>query len=58
MNNMATILKAFENDEQYEVELISTYRITHNRLLVYGVLTTTATVAKFAPVGFSLLHIE
>lgn len=37
---MATILKAFENDEQYEVELISKYIIQYFRLVVYGVLTT------------------
>ncbi len=40
MKNMATIIQAFENDKQYEIELISTYIIPYFRLLVYGVLTT------------------
>lgn len=40
MKNMATILQAFENDKQYEIELISTYIIPYFRLVVYGVLTT------------------
>ena len=37
---MATILQAFENDKQYEIELISTYRIPYFRLVVYVILTT------------------
>ena len=37
---MATILQAFENDKQYEIELISTHIIPYFRLVVYGVLTT------------------
>ena len=40
MKNMATIIQAFENDKQYEIELISTYIIPYFRLVVYGVLTT------------------
>lgn len=40
MKNMATIIQAFENDKQYEIELISTHIIPYFRLLVYGVLTT------------------
>ena len=40
MKNMATIVQAFENDKQYEIELISTYIIPYFRLVVYGVLTT------------------
>ena len=40
MKNMATIIQAFENDKQYEIELISIHRIPYFRLLVYGVLTT------------------
>ncbi|EEX21189.1 hypothetical protein BLAHAN_05925 [Blautia hansenii DSM 20583] len=40
MKNMATIIQAFENDKQYEIELISIHRIPYVRLLVYGVLTT------------------
>lgn len=40
MKNMAPILQAFENDKQYEIELISTYIIPYFRLVVYGVLTT------------------
>lgn len=40
MKNMATIIQAFENDKQYEIELISIHIIPYFRLLVYGVLTT------------------
>ena len=40
MKNMATIIQAFENDKQYEIELISTHIIPYFRLVVYGVLTT------------------
>ena len=40
MKNMATIIQAFENDKQYEIELISIHRIPYFRLLIYGVLTT------------------
>ena len=40
MKNMATIIQAFANDKQYEIELISTYIIPYFRLVVYGVLTT------------------
>ena len=46
MKNMATILHAFENDTQYEIELISTYRIPYLRLVVYGVLTTDLIIHK------------
>ena len=37
---MATIIQAFENDTQYEIELISTHIIPYFRLVVYSVLTT------------------
>lgn len=37
---MATIIQAFENDKQYEIELISIHIIPYFRLVVYGVLTT------------------
>lgn len=37
---MATIIQAFENDKQYEIELISIHIIPYFRLIVYGVLTT------------------
>ena len=40
MKNLATIIQAFENDKQYEIELISIHIIPYFRLLVYGVLTT------------------
>ena len=40
MKNLATIIQAFENDKQYEIELISTHIIPYFRLVVYGVLTT------------------
>ncbi|HHQ6204617.1 TPA: hypothetical protein ACSRF2_002676 [Clostridioides difficile] len=40
MKNTATIIQAFENDKQYEIELISIHIIPYFRLLVYGVLTT------------------
>ena len=40
MKNMATILHAFENDTQYEIELISTYRTPYLRLVAYSVLAT------------------
>lgn len=40
MKNMATILQAFENDKQCEIELISTHIIPYFRLVVYSVLTT------------------
>ena len=33
MKNMATIVQAFENDKQYEIELISTYIIPYFRLV-------------------------
>ena len=40
MKNLATIIQTFENDKQYEIELISIHIIPYFRLLVYGVLTT------------------
>lgn len=46
MKNTAPILQAFENDKQYEIELISTYRIPYLRLVVYGVLTTDLIIHK------------
>lgn len=58
MKNLATIIQAFENDKQYEIELISIHIIPYFRLLVYGVLTTKFESSVWALYLNSLHHIN
>lgn len=58
MKNMATTIQAFENDKQYEIELISTHIIPYFRLVVYGVLTTKFESSVWALYLNSLHHIN